>query len=137
MATMIAMASGASQDGIARGIGAVKAGLFLILIEALVWLSVPAMALLKMPTASRDAATAATITAPIRRVANPSPARGLRGGNVYYMARLQRDHPALAKQVDDGELSVYAASIQAGIRKAPAKSKWTTIDAYLPETADA
>ena len=33
------MASGASADGIAKGIGAVKAALFLLLIEALIWLS--------------------------------------------------------------------------------------------------
>ncbi len=70
-------------------------------------------------------------------VANPSSARVLRGGNIYYMARLQRDHPALAKQVDDGAISYYRACVQAGIRKAPAKSKWTKIDAHLEQPADA
>lgn len=49
LAVMVAMASGAKTENIARGSGAVKAALFLILLEALVWLSVPAMKLLSRP----------------------------------------------------------------------------------------
>jgi hypothetical protein len=56
------------------------------------------------------------------------------GTKAYYMQRLQKDHPALAARIASGEISVYAASIAAGLRKAPAKaSKWTKADAYLPK----
>jgi hypothetical protein len=55
-----------------------------------------------------------------------------RGTAAYYLARLQRDHPAVAARVTAGEISVYAACLETGIRKAPAKAKkWTTVDAYL------
>ena len=54
-----------------------------------------------------------------------------RGTKAYYLARLERDHPAVAARVAAGELSVYAACIETGIRKTPAKaSKWTKADAY-------
>jgi hypothetical protein len=54
-----------------------------------------------------------------------------RGSAAYYQARLQRDHPALAQRVVAGEISVYKASIKAGLRKAPTRSsKWTKADAY-------
>ncbi len=140
LASVIAMMSGVKADEIARGIGAVKAGLFLMLIEALVWLSVPATALL------RDAAKPITSAAnPIETVANPiakpaTPMQALAkaaamppkaGTKAYYLQRLQRDHPALAARIANGEISVYAASIAAGLRKAPAKAaKWTKVDAY-------
>jgi hypothetical protein len=47
-----------------------------------------------------------------------------RGGRDYYLQRLERDHAAIAKRVHAGELSVYAASVAAGLRKAAAKRKW-------------
>lgn len=46
LAVMIAMASGTKTDSTARGLGAVNAVLFLALLEALVWLSVPSMQML-------------------------------------------------------------------------------------------
>jgi hypothetical protein len=49
LAAMIAMASGAGADGIARGVGAVKALLFLVLIEVLTWLSVRRWRCSQMP----------------------------------------------------------------------------------------
>jgi hypothetical protein len=56
------------------------------------------------------------------------------GTKAYYMQRLQKDHPALAARIASGEISVYAASIAAGLRKAPAKAaKWTTVDSYMPK----
>jgi hypothetical protein len=55
------------------------------------------------------------------------------GTRAYYLARLQREFPELAAQVASGELSVFRASVQAGLRKAPVKaSKWTKADAYMP-----
>lgn len=38
-------------------------------------------------------------------------------GVAYVLARLQRDDPALAARVLDGELSAHAAAVLAGIRK--------------------
>ena len=130
MAAMIAMASGADTNGIARGIGVVKALLFLVLIEVLVWLSVPAMALLTMakPSTTEDhEMTPVAIATPAKPIA-----KSASGTKNYYLSRLERDHPEIAKRVESGELSVYAASLAAGLRKTPAKSaKWTKADAYL------
>jgi hypothetical protein len=41
LAAMVAMAAGANAEKVARGLGAVKAGLFILLVEALVWLCRP------------------------------------------------------------------------------------------------
>jgi hypothetical protein len=141
LAVMIAMASGAGADGIARGIGAVKALLFLVLIEMLVWLSVPAMALLS-DARRREVAVeiiaiepveiAKPVAKPVMAIAKPVAS----GTAAYYLARLERDHPAIAKRVHCGELSVYRGSLEAGIRKSAAK-KWTAIEDYMPETVKA
>ncbi len=54
------------------------------------------------------------------------------GTKAYYLQRLQKEHSALAAKIASDEMSVYAASIAAGLRKAPAKaSKWTKADAYM------
>jgi hypothetical protein len=141
LAVMIAMASGARADGIARGIGAVKALLFLVLIEVLTWLSVPAMALLS-DARRREVAVeivaiepdtvAKPVAKPVMAIAKPAAS----GTKTYYLQRLERDHPAIAKRVHGGELSVYRGSLDAGIRKSAAK-KWTAIEDYLPETVKA
>jgi hypothetical protein len=61
---------------------------------------------------------------------------GAVGTRGYYLARLESEAPDLAKRVHGGELSVYAASVAAGFRKAPAKaSKWTKADAYAVKVA--
>ena len=147
LASLIAMASGTSADEIARGIGAVKAGLFLILLECLVWLSLPAMALLRMPAARRR--EIATETEPVAvTIANGVNAVNGDVNHViygvkprktntsdYYLQRLERDHPAIANRVKSRELSLYRGCVEAGLRKAPAKSKWTTVAAYLPADA--
>ena len=137
LAGLIAMASGASADGIARGIGAVKAALFLLLIEALVWLSMPAMALLKdaakpeiaaEPIASTIEEPASAMQTIVKAAAIPAKA----GTKAYYLQRLKREHPALAEKIASGEMSVYAASVAAGLRKAPAKAtKWTQAETYM------
>jgi hypothetical protein len=61
------------------------------------------------------------------------------GTRDYYIARLDREFPAIAKRVHAGELSVFRGCVEAGIRKAPAKrSKWTKIEGYaMPEMQDA
>ena len=161
LAAMIVMASGANTDGIARGIGAVKAMLFLTLIEVLVWLSVPAMALLsqaRIREVADDiiAIEAAELSTPVASVVydvanpvhavnsdveTPSPARFTSAftssSSRYYVGRLERDYPAIAKRVAAGEISIYKACIEAGIRKAPAKAnKWTRPETYM-QKADA
>jgi hypothetical protein len=142
LAAMIAMASGAGQGGIARGIGVVKAILFLVLIERLVWLSVPAMTLLSQARSCEVAVEvvaiepieiAKPVAKPVMAIAKPAAS----GTRDYYLQRLERDHPAIAKRVTSGEISVYRGSVEAGIRKASATSKWTTIADYLPETIEA
>jgi hypothetical protein len=58
------------------------------------------------------------------------------GTRAYWLARLQRERPDLAARVAAGKLSVYRASIEAGMRKAPSNAKkWTKIDAYAPVEA--
>jgi hypothetical protein len=138
LASMIAMLSGVKADEVARGIGAVKAALFLLLIEALVWLSVPATALLKEASKSREnpkceeAATPAEAPATAMEViANAAGMPAKAGTKAYYMQRLEREHPQLAKKIASGEMSVYAASIAAGLRKAPGKAEWTKVDSYM------
>jgi hypothetical protein len=48
---------------------------------------------------------------------------------AYYLSRLEREFPALAARTRTGELSVYRASIQAGLRKPPARN-WAQPNAY-------
>lgn len=136
LAVMVAMASGSQADSIARGIGAVKAALFLALVEVLVWLSVPAMVLLydatRVATASGSGqasgvavATRAVTTKAVAIAkpatpaakALPSPATVKRGSRAYYLLRLQQEFPKLAEQVEVGAMSVYAATCMAGLRK--------------------
>jgi hypothetical protein len=60
LAVMISMSAGTQVEGTARGLGAVNAVLFLALLEALVWLSVPAMRALNTAAAKPVAQTVAT-----------------------------------------------------------------------------
>ena len=129
LAAIIAAVTCADTNRIARGIGAVKAVMFLALIEALVWLSMPAMALLAMAMKAHDVAahdntTPALASATARPLLRKSAASGTR---AYYLQRLEREHPALANRVRAGELSVYRACILAGFRK-PAKD-WSKPEA--------
>jgi hypothetical protein len=52
-----------------------------------------------------------------------------------YLARLQREFPKLATQVASGELSVFRASAQRGLRKDPTKRKWSASDYAKGEAA--
>jgi hypothetical protein len=74
---------------------------------------------------------------PMQMIATAAAKPAKAGTKAYYAERLKREFPQLAKKVAGGEMSVYAASIAAGLRKAPGKpSKWTKMDAYL-ETENA
>lgn len=63
----------------------------------------------------------------------PRQANGV-GTRDYYKDRLRRDHPELFAKVENCELSVYRASIAAGLRKAPKGYKWNAND-YAKEMA--
>jgi hypothetical protein len=79
----VAMARGGSAERIAHGVGVIKALIFLVLLEALVWLSVPAMMLLasalkKAEPAAKKATKArgkAKTVATAKRVAKAEPGR--------------------------------------------------------------
>ena len=129
LASVIAMASGASSAGVARGIGAVKALLFLILVECLVWLSVPAMTMLARREAAIEpepVAKPSPAAAKLMQEALAMPAKA--GTKAYYQTRLRKEFPELAARVERNELSVYAASLQAGLRKSPKRRKWDAND---------
>lgn len=136
LAVMVAMATGSQPESIARGIGAVKAALFLALVEVLVWLSVPAMMLLhdatRVATGERPRAgcwcggcetccrrcnPGHCKSAPATAKQLPPPAKAGRGSRAYYLHRLEREAPRLAREVADGTLSVFAAAVAAGWRK--------------------
>jgi hypothetical protein len=127
LAAMVAMAAGGEAEKIARWLAAVKAGLFILLVEALVWLSVPAMGLLGAACRRRRAVDVVgaepIMTRPAVRVAAPARAIPVRGTAAYYRQRLRDEHPRLAAAVDRGELSVYAASVMAGFRKPPKEQR--------------
>lgn len=61
-----------------------------------------------------------TIAKPSQLVAK----NGAIGTREYYLQRLKNEHPELASQVRDGKISVFRASVQAGLRKEPKARKW-------------
>lgn len=93
---------------------------------------------IEIATAPTPAAIEIEETAtPMQMIAMAAAKPAKAGTKAYYAERLKREFPQLAKKVAGGEMSVYAASIAAGLRKPAAKaSKWTKVDSYL-ETADA
>lgn len=58
-----------------------------------------------------------------------------RGSAAYYLARVQREHPTSAQRVVTGGLSVYKASLEAGLDSAGGDTKWTKADAYMQHAA--
>jgi hypothetical protein len=67
--------------------------------------------------------------APVTVVDMPAKPARVIANRAYYLGRLEREFPRLAARVQAGELSVYRASIEAGMRKPPARN-WTKPDAY-------
>jgi hypothetical protein len=80
-----------------------------------------------------DATETQEIATPAAEIAKPAAT----GTRAYYLARLQREFPELATQVASGKTSVFRASVQAGLRKAPAKRTWNASDYARDETAKA
>jgi hypothetical protein len=83
------------------------------------------------PAVAKIAKKSPAVAKLLREAAKP----GAVGTRAYYLARLECEAPGFAKRVHDGEMSVYAASIAAGIRKAPAKRKWDAADYAKRECA--
>jgi hypothetical protein len=135
-ATVIASLVGTSESQTSRSIAMVLIIAALIISEMVVHASGKAAAMLgaamaprnvaKPVTASDKAAKAvaklkADIAKPAKTVANRD----------YYIARLEREFPHIAARVANKELSVYAACVAAGLRKAPKKPpQWTKIESY-------
>lgn len=68
---------------------------------------------------------------PMQTLAKAISAPAKAGTKAYYLDRLKAEHPQLAAKVASGEMSVYGASIAAGLRKAPVKiDSWTKAEAY-------
>jgi hypothetical protein len=73
---------------------------------------------------------------PVAKTAKP--AGKAKTNRAYWLGRLHRDYPVLAAQVESGEISVYAACLQTGLRKPSRKSaKWTKVETYWREGVDA
>jgi hypothetical protein len=125
-AALAANMAGSSENQAARSIAIAKSVAALAVMELLAHLAGAAAALIGLAMRRRETAPA-VVQLLDQAVATPAK----RGTAAYYLARLQRDFPAIAAQVDAGELSVYAGCIEAGIRKRPARSKWTKVDSYV------
>lgn len=82
---------------------------------------------LATPIADDVAKTEAEAVAIASQAIAKAPANGSR---AYYLARLECEFPAIAARVQSGEISVFRASVQAGLRKAPANAKWAKVEAY-------
>jgi hypothetical protein len=87
------------------------------------------------PAVAKTAKKSAAVAKLLRDAAKPAAKTGAVGTRAYYLARLECEAPDFARRVHDGEMSVYAASIAAGIRKAPAKRKWDAADYAKRECA--
>lgn len=77
--------------------------------------------------APRSRETIETIVTPCEPVAKPSQPvakNGAIGTRAYYLQRLENEHPELASQIRNGKISVFRASVQAGLRKEPKARKW-------------
>ncbi|MGF1619646.1 MAG: hypothetical protein ACFCUR_03420 [Rhodomicrobiaceae bacterium] len=105
----------------------------LIILELLATFSGDAAAVLRRAWSARPVhATPPQSEKPAPADAVPAkPAKAV-ANRAYYLGRLEREFPALAARTRTGELSVYRASIEAGLRKPPARN-WTQPDAYRPK----
>jgi hypothetical protein len=105
----------------------------LMSLELLATFSGDGAAILRKTWLARSVRHAPTQSGTPEVVATPpaKPAKVV-ANRAYYLSRLEREFPALAARTRTGELSVYRASIEAGLRKPPARN-WTQPDAYRPK----
>jgi hypothetical protein len=102
----------------------------LIILELLATFSGDGATMLRRAWMARasQAASAQRQTAVPVATSPTKPAKAV-ADRAYYLGRLEREFPALAARVHTGELSVYRASMEAGLRKPPARN-WAQPDAY-------
>jgi hypothetical protein len=126
----LAALTGGDRTRIATLISIAISIAMLIILELLATFSGDGAAILRRAWLARPVQTApaqsgkpapvsASLAKPAKAVAN----------RAYYLSRLEREFPALAARIHTGELSVYRASIEAGLRKPPARN-WAQPDAY-------
>jgi hypothetical protein len=135
-AVLAANLAGSSENEAARSIAIAKSVAALAVMELLAHLAGAAAALIGMAMRPDDQSKSGPVAnapksgdavAKLKREALATNAKP--GTAAYYLQRLRKDHAALAAQVDAGKLSIYRASIAAGLRKAPkAKRKWSADD---------
>jgi hypothetical protein len=82
----------------------------------------------EFPPVAKTAKKSPAVAKLLRDAAKP----GAVGTRAYYLARLESEAPALARRVRNGELSCFAASVAAGLRKAPKARKWDANDYVKP-----
>jgi hypothetical protein len=134
-AVLAATVAGTDASHAAKSIAIAKSIAALAVMELLAHLAGAAAALIgsamrkpaiaRQPVARKSAKAVASLKAEALAAAPKS------GTRAWYLARLERERPAIASRVHAGELSVYAACIEAGLRKAPKVSaKWTKAEDY-------
>jgi hypothetical protein len=145
-ADTIAALTGGDKAEIAQHEAIVKAILMLMILEVIAMFSGDAGNLfvrtwkartvesrkVRKPVANANAKTASAVANLQMQALATQPKSGTR---AWYLARLQADHPELASRVASGELSVYAACIEAGLRKAPKRKAWNANDYAVKITA--
>jgi hypothetical protein len=137
-ADTIAALTGGDKSEIAQHEAIVKAILMLMILEIIAMFSGDAGNLFVRTWKGRKVAK------PARKQTKSSDA-GRKAAEIspeipassYWIKRLAKEQPELARRVISGEISCYKACIQAGIRKAPeigkvkTKSDWTKPEAYV------
>lgn len=118
---------------VASGMGVGKALAFLVAMELIVWFAPLGIVLLMQarPQQAEAVAVEVEVLAPEPVAALPKP--NASGTRDYYLQRLERDFPAIAERVRSGDVSVYRASVEAGIRKRadqPKSKRWTRASDY-------
>jgi hypothetical protein len=105
----------------------------LIILELLATFSGDGAAILRRAWMARASqAASAQRQTPVPAAPSPTkPAKAV-ANRAYYLGRLEREFPALAVRVHTGELSVYRASMEVGLRKPPARN-WAQPDTYRPK----
>jgi hypothetical protein len=138
-ADTLAALTGGNKAEIAQHEAIVKAILMLMILEIIAMFSGDAGNLFVRTWSGRR-----KLTKPARKQTKSSEA-GRKADEIspeiskasYWMKRLAKEQPELARRVISGEISCYKACIQAGIRKAPetkTKSDWTKPEAYVKKT---
>ena len=126
----LAALTGGGQSQIAMITGLAISVAMLVILELLATLGGDGVMILRQAWTARRAKISKPEFAPSEQPDYPvAKSTKAVANRAYYLGRLEREFPALAARVHKGELSVYRACIEAGLRKAPAKN-WAKPEAY-------